>query len=54
MEVEADQIFQAVLIFSWVVYAWESYLSSRQVYILQSNQITEKLLLHPLHLKLNS
>ncbi|KAL8582512.1 hypothetical protein ACOMHN_065491 [Nucella lapillus] len=29
-EVEAEQIFQAVLIFSWVVYAWETYLSCRQ------------------------
>ncbi|XP_076445131.1 CAAX prenyl protease 1 homolog [Babylonia areolata] len=30
VELEADQIFQAVVIFSWVVYAWETYLSSRQ------------------------
>ena len=50
MEVEADQIFQAVLIFAWVVYAWESYLSSRQVYMLQSNQVTEKLFFHLVHL----
>lgn len=28
--VEAEQIFKAVLVFSWVVYLWETYLSSRQ------------------------
>ncbi|KAK7500099.1 hypothetical protein BaRGS_00008646 [Batillaria attramentaria] len=30
MDLEAEQIFWAVLIFSWIVYLWESYLSSRQ------------------------